>query len=67
VVGDVEAMEKRGLTVLRLDAAALEAWRRAAEGAYPGLRGKYVPAVVFDEALKLRDEYRKSAVGKASR
>ena len=60
-------MKKRGLTVVHLDAAALEAWRRAAEGAYPNLRGKYVPAAAFDEALKLRDEYRKSAAGKAAR
>jgi hypothetical protein len=60
-------MEKRGLTVVRPDAAALEAWQRAAEGAYPGLRGKYVPAPAFDEALRLRDEYRKGAAGKASR
>lgn len=67
LTGDVEAMEKRGLTVVHLDGAALEAWRRAAEGAYPGLRGKYVPALAFDEALKLRDEYRKSAAGKTSR
>ena len=66
-VSDVEAMKKRGLTVVHLDAAALEAWQRAAEGAYPNLRGKYVPAVVFDEALKLRDEYRKGAAGKATR
>lgn len=66
-VSDVEAMEKRGLTVVRLDAAALEAWQRAAEGAYPALRGKYVPAPAFDEALRLRDEYRKGAAGKAPR
>jgi TRAP-type C4-dicarboxylate transport system substrate-binding protein len=66
-VSDVEAMEKRGLTVVRLDAAALEAWQRAAQGAYPGLRGKYVPAPAFDEALRLRDEYRKGVAGKVSR
>lgn len=65
-VSDVEAMEKRGLTVVRLDAGSVEAWQRAAEGAYPSLRGKYVPAAVFDEALRLRDEYRKGAAGKAS-
>jgi TRAP-type C4-dicarboxylate transport system substrate-binding protein len=65
-VSDVGAMEKRGLTVVRLDAAALEAWQRAAQGAYPALRGKYVPAPAFDEALRLRDEYRKGAAGKAS-
>jgi TRAP-type C4-dicarboxylate transport system substrate-binding protein len=62
----IEAMEKRGLTVIHLDAAALESWRRAAVGAYPTLRGRYVPAAAFDEALKLRDEYRKSNPGKVS-
>jgi TRAP-type C4-dicarboxylate transport system substrate-binding protein len=66
-ISDVEAMEKRGLTVVHPDAAALEAWQRAAEGAYPDLRGKYVPSPAFDEALRLRDEYRKGAAGKASR
>jgi TRAP-type C4-dicarboxylate transport system substrate-binding protein len=65
-VKDVDAMEKHGLTVIHLDAAEVEAWRRAAEGAYPSLRGGYVPAAAFDEALKLRDEYRKSKAGKAS-
>jgi TRAP-type C4-dicarboxylate transport system substrate-binding protein len=67
VVSDVEAMEKRGLTVVHLDAADIDAWRRAAEAAYPTLRGKYVPAAEFDEALRLRDEYRKGAAGKATR
>jgi TRAP-type transport system periplasmic protein len=66
-VTDVEAMEKRGLTVVHLDAAAEAAWRRAAEAAYPTLRGKFVPAGVFDEALRLRDEFRKAAAAKASR
>ena len=63
----VEAMEKRGLTVVHLDAEAERAWLRAAEAAYPSLRGKFVPAPLFDEALRLRDEYRKGASGKAPR
>ena len=63
---DVDAMEKRGLTVVHLDAAAREAWRRAAEAAYPSLRAKYVPTSAFDEALRLRDEYRKNRAGKGS-
>ncbi len=66
-VTDVEAMEKRGLTVVHLDAAAEDAWRQAAEAVYPKLRGRYAPAPLFDEALRLRDEYRKGAAGKASR
>jgi TRAP-type C4-dicarboxylate transport system substrate-binding protein len=66
-VADVEAMEKRGLTVVHLDAAAEQAWQRAAEAAYPSLRGRFAPAPAFDEALRLRDEYRKAAAGKATR
>lgn len=55
---DLEAMQKRGLTVVPVDAAALVAWRQAAEAAYPGARGPFVPAAAFDEAIKLRDAYR---------
>lgn len=62
----IQAMEKRGLTVIRLDGAATEAWRRTAEAVYPTLRGRYVPAPAFDEALKLRDEYRKGTLGRAN-
>ncbi|HSP05957.1 MAG TPA: TRAP transporter substrate-binding protein DctP [Acidobacteriota bacterium] len=55
---DIEAMEKRGLTVVHLDAATIELWRRIAENAYPQLRGSFVPAEAFDEAKRLRDEFR---------
>lgn len=55
---DLEAMKKRGLTVVPVDAAAQDAWRKAAEAAYPRARGPFVPAAAFDEALRLRDAYR---------
>ena len=61
---DVEAMKKRGLTVVPVDAKALQAWQKAAEAAYPMIRGRIVPADVFDEALKYRDDYRKQHGGK---
>jgi TRAP-type C4-dicarboxylate transport system substrate-binding protein len=64
--GNIDAMVKHGLTVVPVDAAALEAWHRAAEAAYPKLRGDFVPAPAFDEALKVRDEYRKSQAVKAA-
>jgi TRAP-type C4-dicarboxylate transport system substrate-binding protein len=54
----VPEMERRGLTVVRPDAAAEAAWLAAAEQAYPQLRGRYCPADVFDEVLRLRDEFR---------
>ncbi len=63
---NIDAMAKHGLTVVPVDGAALEAWRHAAEAAYPKLRGAFVPAAAFDEALKIRAEYRKAQAGKAT-
>ena len=60
----VKAMEKRGLTVTPVDAALESEWRRAAEAAYPSIRGKIVPADIFDEALKHIAEYRARQPGK---
>ena len=56
---DVEAMKKRGLNVVPVDANAREAWVKVAEGVYPRIRGRIVPADAFDEAVRYRDEYRK--------
>jgi hypothetical protein len=53
-------MKSRGLNIVELDAKTLSIWQREAEKAYPELRGRYTPAVYFDEALRLRDEFRKS-------
>jgi TRAP-type C4-dicarboxylate transport system substrate-binding protein len=58
---DVEAMKKRGLVVVQVDARAAELWRKAAEGAYSRIRGPEVPAEAFDEAVRYRDEFRKRA------
>jgi len=56
---DVEAMKKRGLTVVPVDAKARALWQKTAESMYPRIRGPIVPAYAFDEALRYRDEYRK--------
>jgi TRAP-type transport system periplasmic protein len=56
---DVEAMKKRGLNVVAVDAKTRELWRVIAESTYSKIRGDYVAADAFDEALKYRDEYRK--------
>lgn len=58
---DLQAMKGRGLTVVPLDAAAVEAWKKAAESAYPRIRGGYVPAAALDQALAARDAYRAAA------
>jgi TRAP-type C4-dicarboxylate transport system substrate-binding protein len=58
---DVEAMKKRGLNVVAVDAKTRDLWRAAAESTYGKVRGGYVPAEAFDEALRYRDEYRKQS------
>ena len=57
---DVLAMKKRGLNVVAVDERTRALWSRTAEALYPRIRGKLVPADAFDEALKWRDEFRKS-------
>src|SRR5262245_40860553 len=55
---DVEAMKKRGLTVVPVDAAARRQWQQLIEGLYPKVRGVIVPADAFDAALQARDAWR---------
>jgi TRAP-type C4-dicarboxylate transport system substrate-binding protein len=54
----VVAMQKRKLTVVHADAAVVADWRKQAESVYPKLRGDMVAADLFDEVVRLRDEYR---------
>jgi TRAP-type C4-dicarboxylate transport system substrate-binding protein len=49
-------MKKRGL---RVNAPAnVEEWRKVADQANEVVRGRVVPAEIYDEVVKLRDEYR---------
>lgn len=54
----VATMQKRRLQVVHVDGAAQADWRKEAERVYPKLRGGQVPAELFDEVCRLRDEYR---------
>lgn len=54
----VAAMVKRGLKVTPVPAAVETEWRQVSESVYPKIRGKVVPAEVFDQTLKLIAEYR---------
>lgn len=56
----VKAMEQRGLKVTKVTPDIEAAWRKAAEDAWPKIRGTMVPADVFDDAIKLIREYRAS-------
>jgi TRAP-type transport system periplasmic protein len=53
----VGEMKKRGLQVIPVDAATLAKWRSEAEAAYPKIRGRAVPADLFDEAVRLHKEF----------
>jgi TRAP-type transport system periplasmic protein len=57
---DVEAMKKRGLNVVPVTDEAREEWASTARSMYPRIRGPIIPAEAFDEAMRFRDEYRKS-------
>ena len=57
----VRAMVKRGLKVVPVPPDALQGWRTQTETIYPAIRGPIIPAEYFDEALRLRDEYRITA------
>lgn len=55
----VREMEKRGLTVVHVDAATRATWQSSAENTYARLRGSYCPADLFDEVQRLRNEFRR--------
>ena len=52
----VTQMKQRGLTVVEADQ---QAWLKEVEAGYPKLRGVLAPTELFDEAIRLRDEYRR--------
>jgi TRAP-type C4-dicarboxylate transport system substrate-binding protein len=55
----VAAMQKRKLTVHKLAPEVEAQWRREAEASYPQVRGKLVPADVFDEVQRLLGGFRR--------
>jgi TRAP-type C4-dicarboxylate transport system substrate-binding protein len=65
----VGEMQKRGLTVTSLDAATKAQWRAEAEASYPKIRGRSVPADMFDEVVRQHKEFgatRPTTTGKAA-
>ena len=54
----VAAMRRRGLNVVLVPPAAEAEWRTLSERLYPQIRGRMVPADMFDEVLRLLAEYR---------
>ena len=54
----IQEMANYGLKIVELDDVAMAEWNQEVEAAYPGLRGRYAPAELMDDALRLRDEHR---------
>jgi TRAP-type C4-dicarboxylate transport system substrate-binding protein len=54
----VAALVKRGLVVQKVNAAVEAEWRAVIDKVQDQIRGKVVPADVFDEAQRFAKEYR---------
>lgn len=55
----VRVMKERGLKTSAVPPDVEAEWRKAAEEVYPRIRGKVVPADVFDEVTRAVQDYRK--------
>jgi TRAP-type C4-dicarboxylate transport system substrate-binding protein len=55
----IEAMKKRGLTVIEPTPAELEDWRKETEKAYPDIKKLLVDEAMFDKVQSLLEGYRK--------
>ncbi|UCF63460.1 MAG: TRAP transporter substrate-binding protein DctP [bacterium] len=49
----LEEMVKRGLTVITPNEQQMKEWKEVIYEAYPKIRGDYIPADLFDQALKV--------------
>jgi TRAP-type C4-dicarboxylate transport system substrate-binding protein len=58
MTGGLPGKKMDKLTIVHADDATLADWRRQTEAAYPNMRGKIIPADLFDEARRLHEEYR---------
>lgn len=59
----VAAMKKRGLQVTPVTPDLETQWRRTAESYYPLIRGKLVPAVLFDQVMQVLKQHREGTKG----
>ncbi|HEU5395363.1 MAG TPA: TRAP transporter substrate-binding protein DctP [Candidatus Methylomirabilis sp.] len=63
----IAEMRKYDLRVVPVPPEAHAQWQASAEGVYPVIRGKLVPAEYFDRAVRLRDEYRRNRLAEDHR
>ncbi|MDP8980471.1 MAG: TRAP transporter substrate-binding protein DctP [Acidobacteriota bacterium] len=59
-VSSIPLMQQFGLNVVHADPKAAAEWRQLAESIWPKLRASVVPADLFEEVKRLRDEFRKT-------
>jgi TRAP-type C4-dicarboxylate transport system substrate-binding protein len=57
----IEAMQEHGLKVAPATSAVEALWLKAAEDTYAKIRGTLVPAAMFDDVKRLRDQFRASS------
>jgi TRAP-type C4-dicarboxylate transport system substrate-binding protein len=57
----VKAMVENGLKIHHISPSVEAEWRKIVEDIYPQIKGKIIPADVFDEVRMYRDEFRSSA------
>jgi TRAP-type transport system periplasmic protein len=60
----IAAMQKKGLVVNPVTPQIEEEWKQLIKTIYPQIRGKIVPADIFDEVQRLVAEYRAKGTGK---
>lgn len=56
----LEAMKSRGLDLVPVTDAMVKEWTETVEKAYPRVRESLVPPSIFDEVVRLRNEFRKT-------
>jgi len=59
----LKAMVRNGLKVSHVEPAVAAEWRKIVEEVHPRVRGKIIPADVFDAVVSARAEYRASRSG----
>jgi TRAP-type C4-dicarboxylate transport system substrate-binding protein len=57
----LKVMGENGLKVERISPATAAEWRKIVESIYPRIRGRIIPADVFDKVRTYRDEFRRSS------
>ncbi|MBN1961649.1 MAG: TRAP transporter substrate-binding protein DctP [Deltaproteobacteria bacterium] len=54
----IAGMKKNGLKIIEFDTAGMQAWQELAQKTWPAIRGGAVSVADFDEAKRIRDEFR---------